>query len=69
MTRFFGRRDEIKAIEGLAEANEASIMVVYGRRRVGKTELIEHTLGKRNLIKLEGIEGGDTKMQMSRVLY
>ncbi|MFI5344112.1 MAG: ATP-binding protein, partial [Chlamydiales bacterium] len=67
--QFVGREDEIKRIKEAAEANEANILVVYGRRRVGKTELIEHTLHKRNLIKLEGVEDGDTQAQMYRVLY
>ena len=43
--------------------------MVYGRRRVGKTELIEHTLQDRNLIKLEGVENGNKQAQMVRVLY
>ncbi|MCE5319207.1 MAG: ATP-binding protein, partial [Parachlamydia sp.] len=66
---FVGREAEVKTILRAAEANEASILVVYGRRRVGKTELIEHTLRHRNLLKLEGVEDGDTKSQMHRILY
>lgn len=66
---FIGRNDEKKRILDAAEAGEASIIVIYGRRRVGKTELIEHTLGGRNLLKLEGVEVGDTQAQMVRVLY
>ncbi len=68
-TRFIGRREEIKSIMDAATTQEASILVVYGRRRVGKTELIEHTLHNRNLVKLEGVEDGDTQAQMYRVLY
>ena len=66
---FVGRRNEIKRIVEAAQAKEASILVVYGRRRVGKTELIEHSLRNRNLLKLEGVEYGDTQSQMYRVLY
>ena len=66
---FVGRYDEMETIKKAAESKEASILVVYGRRRVGKTELIEHTLSKRNILKLEGVEDGDTKSQMHRVLY
>jgi uncharacterized protein len=66
---FVGRKHEIARIREATEAGEASIIVVYGRRRVGKTELIEHTLGERNLLKLEGVEKGDTAAQMVRVLY
>jgi len=67
--RFIGRNDEIKYTLGATRTGEASILVVYGRRRVGKTELIEHVLHDRNLIKLEGVEDGNTQAQMTRVLY
>lgn len=68
-TRFVGRKEEIGDIMETVKASEASILIVYGRRRVGKTELIEHTLHDRNLLKLEGVEGGDTQAQIYRVLY
>lgn len=68
-TYFVGRKNEIKYIKDASEAKEANILVVYGRRRVGKTELIEYTLSDRGLIKLEGIEGGNTQAQKYRVLY
>jgi hypothetical protein len=67
--RFIGRKDEIKYIKGAAGLGEAAILVVYGRRRVGKTELIEHVLHDRHLLKLEGVEDGNTQTQMVRVLY
>lgn len=67
--RFIGREEELKYIEGALRTKEANILIVYGRRRIGKTELIEHALGARNLLKLEGVEDGDTKAQMYRVLY
>ncbi len=67
--QFIGRNHEIKYITESANTGEASIIVVYGRRRVGKTELIEYALHERNLIKLEGVEDGNTQAQMYRVLY
>lgn len=67
--QFIGRNHEIKYISEAIKTGEASIIVVYGRRRVGKTELIEHTLHERNMIKLEGVEDGDTQAQMYRILY
>ncbi len=66
---FVGRGDEIEAIQRASNAGEASIFVIYGRRRVGKTELIEHVLHGNNLLKLEGVEDGDKEAQMERVLY
>jgi AAA+ ATPase superfamily predicted ATPase len=66
---FVGRSFEKQRVLEAAMANEASILIVYGRRRIGKTELIEQTLRNRHLIKLEGVEGGDKQAQMVRVLY
>jgi len=37
--------------------------VVHGRRRVGKTELIEQVFRERNLLKFEGVEGQDEAYQ------
>ena len=53
-----------KYIKDASQTKEAKILVVYGRRRVGKTELIEHILGDRHLLKLEGVEDGGTAHQM-----
>ena len=41
---------------------------MYGRRRVGKTELIEHTLSGYKVLKFEGIEGKNTEQQIQQVL-
>lgn len=68
-SKFVGRAEEIALIQKLANREDAHILTVYGRRRVGKTELIEHTLKSRTLLKLEGIENGDMQMQMDRVLH
>ena len=38
---FIGRKHEIERLGDLLSRGEASFLVVYGRRRVGKTELIE----------------------------
>lgn len=66
---FIGRIFERNRVLEAANSGEASILIVYGRRRVGKTELIEHTLRDRHLLKLEGVEGVDKKSQMTRVLF
>lgn len=38
--RFINRREELKLLEGLYKTNKAEFVVIYGRRRIGKTELI-----------------------------
>lgn len=53
---FIGRAREIKYLSEITENDEASIILVHGRRRVGKTELIEQFFGNRQLLKFEGRE-------------
>jgi len=43
---FIGRLDELKRLKNLTRKKSASLVVVYGRRRVGKSRLIEE-FGKR----------------------
>jgi len=47
MTHFFGREEELKLLSGLSQKKSASLVVVYGRRRIGKSRLIDE-FGKRN---------------------
>jgi len=39
--RFIGRRREIDRLSQIGKADENAIVVMYGRRRIGKTELLE----------------------------
>jgi uncharacterized protein len=66
--RFIGRSFERERFKTIAQSKEASIIVVYGRRRVGKTELIEQSYRNRNLLKFEGIEGLPEKRQREHLL-
>ena len=65
---FVGRAHERARLLEIADRPEASIVVMYGRRRVGKTELLEQTFRQRNIIKLEGVQDGDKKRQLELVL-
>src|SRR5690242_20051411 len=53
---FIGRAFETHYLSEIAETKGAKIIIVYGRRRVGKTELLEQIFRDRNLIKFEGLE-------------
>lgn len=55
-TKFVGRENELNYIKKLQQADTAQILVVYGRRRAGKTELIEQSFRTRQLLKFEGLE-------------
>ena len=50
MEKFFegGRIHELKSLEELYSRNEFTFAVVYGRRRVGKTSLINEFINRRN---------------------
>lgn len=67
-SNFVGREYERSVLKKIEHATQASIVVVYGRRRVGKTELIEQSYRNRNIIKIEGIEGKSEKAQITHVL-
>ena len=58
-----GRDYEKNYLSEITAKNESSIIVVYGRRRVGKTELLEQVFRNRNILKFEGIEGENEKFQ------
>lgn len=51
---FINRKEELKALEERWKSPKAEFMVLYGRRRVGKTELIEHFLKNKKGIRLLG---------------
>lgn len=65
---FIGRTFELNSLRKIGNAGEASIIVMYGRRRVGKTELLEQAFRDRNLLKFEGIEGLNEKEQFANVM-
>ncbi len=51
-----GRNTEKELLDKILKRSESSILIIYGRRRVGKTFFIENSLKSRNLIKIEGIQ-------------
>lgn len=53
---FIDRDYEISILENIKQKLGSHIIVVYGRRRVGKTELLEQAFRERNLLKFEGRE-------------
>ena len=65
---FIGREYERDKLIEIAQHERAEIIVVYGRRRVGKTELLEQTYRERNLLKFEGLEGEPQAVQIQQVL-
>jgi hypothetical protein len=66
---FIGREYEIEHLTEIGNAGQPAIVVMYGRRRVGKTELLEQVYRERNIIKFEGIKGKSESEQMTNVLW
>jgi AAA+ ATPase superfamily predicted ATPase len=66
--KFIGRRSELDRLGRIMAAKEASVITVYGRRRVGKTTLIEKAFSGPGLIKCEGIEGQNQDFQRDSML-
>lgn len=65
---FIGREQEQARLQGIAAKETPAIIIAYGRRRIGKTELLEQTFKDRHLIKFEGIEGASEDQQMAFVM-
>jgi len=68
---FVGRKHEMERLDDLLSRKEASFLVVYGRRRVGKTELIEQYFRNHCVLKFEGIEPDsdvNSKTQAEQIL-
>ena len=65
---FIGRKHEIEVLEAIGNSDGAKIIIMYGRRRVGKTELLEQVFRDRNILKFEGIEGLSDKKQLENVV-
>jgi len=53
---FIGRDRELNALEKLYSSNKFEFTVIYGRRRVGKTALINKFLGDKKSIYFMGVE-------------
>lgn len=48
MDQFVNRTEELRRLRGCYNADTADMVVIYGRRRLGKTQLVQHSLGDRD---------------------
>ena len=60
---FVGRREYWRRLQEIDAEHAATVIVVYGRRRVGKTELIEQFFRNRPLLKFEGLQPERTRIR------
>lgn len=55
MSSFIGRQNELKQLNQLLEKKSASLVTVYGRRRIGKSSLIAHFAKDHRMLSFEGL--------------
>jgi hypothetical protein len=55
MTRFIGRTEDLAKLDRLLKKSTASLVVVWGRRRIGKSTLIKKFGEKMRFLKFEGL--------------
>ena len=60
---FIGRERELRALNTLYASDKFEFAVIYGRRRIGKTELIKQFIGGKRAIYFMGIES-NTKLNL-----
>ena len=56
---FIGREKELKTLNDLYKTNKFQFVVLYGRRRIGKTELIKKFIKDKEAIYFVGIESNE----------
>ena len=54
--RIIGRHNELQLLEKYMQTPRSEFIAVYGRRRVGKTFLVRHAIGKEACISVTGME-------------
>ena len=56
---FIGRDKELNTLDKLYQSDKFEFVVIYGRRRVGKTALINHFIGDKKSIYFMGVESNE----------
>lgn len=66
--KFVGRELEIQSLNRLYQNPNSKLVVIYGRRRVGKSTLIEEFMRGKPHLRFEGLEKGRTKIQIAQFI-
>ncbi|MCH4005509.1 MAG: ATP-binding protein [Lactobacillus crispatus] len=68
---FIGRKNELATLEQLYDSNQFQFAVIYGRRRIGKTALINEFLKDKTAIYFTGLEekAADSLNRFSAAIY
>jgi len=67
-----GRKKEIKLLNEICELDESSLVTIYGRRRIGKTYLVNHMFKKHRqdclFFEFTGAYNGDKRTQIDNFI-
>ncbi len=66
---FIGRTKEIELLQSIIDREKSSVAVLYGRRRVGKSELIKKSLGNKPVLYFEGLENRSKQEQIDGFIF
>lgn len=64
-----GRKTEVERLEKYVKSSQSEFIVVYGRRRVGKTYLVRELFDDRFTFRMTGKENASTKDQLENFHY
>jgi len=62
---FVGREDEISSLNRLYKGKKSNLVVIYGRRRIGKSALVDKLCKGKSFLKFEGLEGERSSIQIA----
>ena len=65
MDGIIGRENEIERLNKAVDSQHAEFVALYGRRRVGKTFLINQLFSNRFAFKMTGVIEGSLKAQFT----
>jgi AAA+ ATPase superfamily predicted ATPase len=65
VSMIIGRKQEVEILNNSLISDKSELIVVYGRRRVGKTFLIRQLFEKQLKFEVTGLYGGDIKDQLN----
>lgn len=68
INQFIGRKHEISLLQKKYESKSSSLGMMYGRRRIGKSQLLKHFGEGKNFLFFEGIEGEPTAAQIDNFI-
>ena len=66
---FAGRVHELEKLKNFYRTKNSNLLVVYGRRRIGKSSLIEEFAKSKPFLRLEGLEHEETASQIRQATH